>query len=30
VGAPFGNGNMYPQVYDALGRKIFASITVQF
>ena len=30
VGAPFGNGNTYPQVYDALGRKIFASITVQF
>ena len=30
IGAPFGNGNTYPQVYDALGRKIFASITVQF
>jgi len=30
VGAPFGNGNTYPQVYDALGRKIFASITVSF
>ena len=30
VGAPFGNGNTYPQVYDALGRKIFASITVGF
>jgi outer membrane receptor protein involved in Fe transport len=30
VGAPFGNGNTYPQVYDALGRKIFASMTVQF
>jgi iron complex outermembrane receptor protein len=30
AGAPFGNGNTYPQVYDALGRKIFASITVSF
>jgi outer membrane receptor protein involved in Fe transport len=30
VGAPFGNGNTYPQVYDALGRKWFASMTVQF
>jgi iron complex outermembrane receptor protein len=30
VGAPYGNGNTYPQVYDALGRKVFASITVQF
>jgi outer membrane receptor protein involved in Fe transport len=30
VGPPFGNGNTYPQVYDSLGRKIFASVTVQF
>ena len=30
TGAPFGNGNTYPQVYDSLGRKIFASITVGF
>ena len=30
TGAPFGNGNTYPQVYDSLGRKIFASITVAF
>jgi iron complex outermembrane receptor protein len=30
IGPPFGNGNTYPQVYDSLGRKIFASITVQF
>jgi outer membrane receptor protein involved in Fe transport len=30
VGPPFGNGNTYPQVYDALGRKFFASVTVQF
>jgi outer membrane receptor protein involved in Fe transport len=30
TGAPFGNGNTYPQVYDALGRKLFASVTVQF
>jgi outer membrane receptor protein involved in Fe transport len=30
TGAPFGNGNTYPQVYDSLGRKLFASLTVQF
>ena len=30
TGAPFGNGNTYPQVYDSLGRKIFASVTVAF
>jgi len=23
AGAPFGNGNTYPVVYDALGRKVF-------
>jgi outer membrane receptor protein involved in Fe transport len=28
--APFGNGNTYPQVYDALGRYIFAGVTVDF
>jgi outer membrane receptor protein involved in Fe transport len=28
--APFGNGNTYPQVYDALGRFIFAGVTVDF
>jgi len=30
AGPPFGNGNTYPQVYDALGRKVFASLTVKF
>jgi len=30
VGAPFGNGNTYPQVYDSLGRYLFAGFTVQF
>jgi len=28
--APFGNGNTFPQVYDALGRYIFAGFTVDF
>jgi outer membrane receptor protein involved in Fe transport len=28
--APFGNGNTYPQVYDALGRFIFAGVTIDF
>jgi len=28
--APFGNGNTYPQVYDALGRYLFAGVTVDF
>ncbi len=27
---PFGNGNTYPQVYDALGRTIFIGITADF
>ncbi|MBK5920310.1 hypothetical protein CCR80_04555 [Rhodothalassium salexigens] len=30
VGAGFGNGNTFPQVYDALGRFIFAGFTVSF
>jgi outer membrane receptor protein involved in Fe transport len=30
VGAPFGNGNTFPQMYDALGRFIFAGVTVDF
>jgi iron complex outermembrane recepter protein len=30
VGAPFGNGNTYPQVYDSLGRYLFAGVTVEF
>jgi len=29
-GPPFGNGNTYPQVYDAAGRKIFTGLTVNF
>ena len=28
--APFGNGNTYPQVYDALGRYLFAGVTIDF
>jgi outer membrane receptor protein involved in Fe transport len=27
---PFGNGNTYPQVYDALGRTIFVGVTVKY
>lgn len=30
VGAGFGNGNTYPQVYDALGRYIFTGVTLDF
>ena len=30
VGAGFGNGNTYPQVYDALGRRVFVSLTAKF
>ena len=30
VGAGAGNGNTYPQVYDALGRYVFAGVTVEF
>lgn len=30
VGSGFGNGNTYPQVYDALGRKIFVGLTAKF
>ena len=30
VGAPFGNGNTFPQMYDALGRYLFAGVTVDF
>lgn len=29
-GAPFGNGNTYPVVYDALGRKISLGLTATF
>jgi len=28
--APFGNGNTFPQVYDALGRFVFAGVTIDF
>src|SRR4029079_16590515 len=27
---PFGTGNTFPQVYDSLGRFLFAGITVDF
>ncbi len=30
VGAGSGNGNTYPQVYEALGRYVFAGFTVDF
>ena len=30
VGAGFGNGNTYPQVYDAMGRKVFLGLTAKF
>ena len=30
VGSGFGNGNTFPQVYDALGRYIFARATIDF
>jgi outer membrane receptor protein involved in Fe transport len=30
AGAPFGNGNTYPNVYDALGRKVFMTLTAKF
>ena len=30
VGAGFGNGNTYPQVYDALGRYVFMGVTFDF
>jgi outer membrane receptor protein involved in Fe transport len=30
AGAPFGNGNTFPQVYDALGRYLFAGVTIDF
>jgi len=28
VGPPFGNGNTFPQVYDAMGRFLFAGVTI--
>jgi outer membrane receptor protein involved in Fe transport len=30
VGAGFGNVNTYPQVYDALGRRVFLNATIKF
>jgi len=30
VGAGFGNGNTYPQVYDAFGRYVFMGLTAKF
>ncbi|WP_051144516.1 TonB-dependent receptor [Nevskia ramosa] len=30
LSATLGNGNTYPQVYDALGRYVFAGVTVDF
>ncbi len=30
VGAGFGNGNTFPQVYDALGRRVFMNLTATF
>ena len=30
VGTGYGNGNTYPQVYDALGQYIFVGLTAKF
>jgi len=30
VGVGFGNGNTFPQVYDALGRYLFAAFTIDY
>jgi len=30
VGAGFGNGNTFPQVYDALGRYVFFGLSAKF
>ena len=30
AGAPFGNGNTFPVVYDALGRRVFLNATYKF
>jgi outer membrane receptor protein involved in Fe transport len=30
VAAVYGNGNTYPQVYDALGRRVFLNLTAKF
>ena len=26
----FGNGNTFPQVYDAMGRRVFLNLTARF
>ena len=30
VGAPAANGNTFPQVYDSLGRYVYAGFTIDF
>ena len=30
IAPPFGSGNTYPQMYDALGRRIFISLSAKF
>jgi iron complex outermembrane receptor protein len=30
LAATLGNGNTYPQVYDALGRRMFVNLTAKF
>ena len=30
AGPPYGNGNAYPQVYDALGRNLFLGLSAKF
>ena len=30
AGPPFGNGNTYPGTYDALGRYLYAGVTLDF
>jgi iron complex outermembrane receptor protein len=30
VASVFGNGNTYPQVYDAMGRRVFINLTAKF
>ncbi len=30
AGPPYGNGNTYPQVYDALGRRLFVGLQYKF
>jgi outer membrane receptor protein involved in Fe transport len=30
TGPPFGNGGTYPQVYDSLGRMLFADVVIKY